>query len=66
MPELAPQGFQLDPDEVTAVQIAVRNLVNTFTYAGMNVGKYVSDQELAQVASVAVAAAAQYRNAKSI
>ena len=62
----APQGTQIDPNELAAVKIAVGNVVKTFTYAGLNVGDYVTDDELNQVATAALVASINYRAAPFI
>jgi hypothetical protein len=56
----------IDPDEVAAAAAAVKETVNTFTYMGIPVGMYVTDEECKQVATAAITAAKKYRNAPSI
>lgn len=60
------EGTAVDPGEIDAVQIAVRAVVNTFTYDGFNVGSRVTDEQIREVASAAVAAGNEYRAAKPI
>ena len=60
------QGTQEDPDRVAAAQAAVKQTVSGFTYAGVNVGNYVTDQECNAVAVAVMAALNAYDNAKPI
>ena len=61
-----PQGVTIDPNELAAVKIAVGDVVKTFTYAGLNVGDYVTDDELNQVATAALAASINFRSNPAI
>jgi hypothetical protein len=59
-------GAKIDPDEITVAMQAIRQVVNTFTYDGFNIGSRVTDAEINQVAVAVVAAIENYRNAPSI
>ena len=62
----APQGQTVDPDRVAAAQLAVKTVVSTFTYDGINVGSRVTDDECNQVALAVLDALTTYDTAKSI
>lgn len=62
----APQGQTVDPDRVAAAQLAVKTVVSTFTYDGINVGSKVTDDECNQVAVAVMAALSTYDTAQSI
>jgi hypothetical protein len=64
MPDV--QGTQLDVNELAAVKVAVRGVVNTLTYLGVNVGTHVTDDEITEVATAALMASISYRNGQSI
>ena len=51
----------LDPGEVSVASQAVRDIVNTLTYWGQNVGSYVTDEQCNAVAAAVVTAAEDYR-----
>jgi hypothetical protein len=55
-----------DPNLVIVVAAAVKAAVSKFTYMGINVGSYVTDDECSQVAIAAIKAAAAYQNGKTI
>ena len=55
-----------DPDEVAAVMIAVRTVVNTFKYNGIPVGEFVTDDEIKNVSIAAIQSLDDYRNADVI
>lgn len=59
-------GNAVDPNEVAAVTAAVKKTVSGFTYMGINVGSYVTDEECREVALAAILAGNNYRNAPSI
>ena len=59
------QGTTVDPDRVAAAQAAVKNAVADFTYAGINVGTYVTDEECNTVAVAVIAALASYDASKA-
>lgn len=62
----APQGTSIDPNELAAVEIAIRTSTKDFTYDGINVGSYITDAEITQVATAALVASMNYRAAPSI
>ncbi len=64
MPDI--QGTSIDPEELAAVKIAVREATKDFTYAGVSVGSYITDDEITQVATAALAASANYRSSPKI
>jgi hypothetical protein len=60
------QGTQIDPGELGAAQVAVRGVVNTFTYDGFDVGSRVTDDQCKEVAVAVVAAVDAFRSGKKI
>lgn len=64
MPDI--QGIQIDPDELAAVKIAILDAVKDFTYDGIKIASVITDAEITQVATAAVAAGQNYRNAPAI
>lgn len=60
------EGGAIDANEVAAVAAAIKKTVATFTYMGINVGMYVTDDECNQVATAAIVASNNYRKAPSI
>ena len=60
------QGTKVDPNELVAVGIAIKAVVSGFTYDGINVGSYVTDDEINQLATAALVASINYRNAPTI
>ena len=61
-----PQGTQIDPNELAAVKIAIREATKDFTYDGINVGSYIPDDEIGQVATAALVASANFRSNPAI
>ena len=66
MVDNAVEGTQVDPDRVAAAQAAVKQTVSGFTYAGVNVGNYVTNEECNAVAVAVMAALNAYDAAKPI
>ena len=64
MPDM--QGIQLDVNELAAVKVAIREIVDTFTFGGVNVGTHVTDEQIQQVATAALAASINYRSGQVI
>jgi len=58
--------MKVDPDELAAVMIAIREVVKTFTYNGIPVGTFVTDEEVQNVAIAAIQSLDDYRNADVI
>jgi len=56
----------IDPNRLTAVKLALKAVADTLTYDMINVGKYVTDDELAQMATAAIEADDAYGAAPSI
>ena len=56
----------MDPNLVIAVAAAVKEAASKFTYMGINVGNYITDEECAQVARAALQAEVDFRNGKTI
>jgi hypothetical protein len=52
--------------KLIAVKVAVRKVVSGFSYHGINVGSYVTDDEITQVAAAAIQAIADLSNARTI
>ena len=61
-----PQGIEVDPDELAAVKIALKGVVNGFSYAGISVGSYVTDAEITQAAIAALTASINFRKGQEI
>lgn len=61
-----PEGTQLDPDLLAACAIAVRSVVNGFTYDGFNVGSRVTDAEVASVVTAVLVAEQNFKSGPSI
>lgn len=56
----------IDPNEMAAVKIAIREAVKGFTYMGISVGSYITEDMLQQVAFAALTASANYRGGETI
>jgi hypothetical protein len=52
--------------KLIAVKAAVKEAVSKFNYMGINVGSYITDDEVTQVATAAIKASDDYDNAPSI
>ena len=53
-------------EEVIVVAAAVKKTAGGFTYMGINVGSYITDDECRQVATAAITALDSLRAAKTI
>ena len=65
--KLAPRlavSSTIDPGEVAVASQAVRDIVNTLTYWGQNVGSYVTDEQCNAVAIEVVTAVENYLSNK--
>jgi hypothetical protein len=51
---------------LAAVKVAIKEVVDTFTYMGVHVGSYITDDELTQVAQASIKARDDFDNAPSI
>lgn len=66
MPDVVVRGAPLNPDELLVAQLAVKETASTFTYMGINVGSYITDEECQQVATAVIAAIRNYRAGRNI
>lgn len=66
MPDVVVKGDQINPNELLVATVAVKETASKFTYAGVNVGAYVTDDECRQVAIAVLMAVANYRAGTSI
>ena len=62
----AVEGVQVDPNRVAAAQLAVKQTASEFTYMGVKVGDYITDDECNKIAVAVLAALAAFDSAKSI
>lgn len=63
---MAVEGTAVDPDLVTAVAAAVKETASQFSYAGVMIGGYITDEQCRAVATAAIIAANNYKAAPSI
>ena len=61
-----PAAPQIDPGEIDAAFLAVREHVDAMTYMGFNVGSRITDEQCRELASAVVAKIEGYRHAESI
>jgi hypothetical protein len=59
-------GAKIDPDEITAVALAIKQVAATFTYMGVSVGSHITDDECRQVATAAIIADRNFNSGKVI
>ena len=55
-----------DEGKLIVVKAAIKEVVSKFTYDGIHVGSYITDEELTQVATAAIKASDDYDAAPSI
>lgn len=60
------EGMTIDPDMVAAMTMAVKETASKFSYAGISIGSYITDEECREVALAALVAANNYKSARSI
>lgn len=55
-------GQTIPAGELLVAQQAVRDVANTLTFAGITVGKYITDEQCAEVSIAVVSAIETFRN----